>query len=114
MNNLNSKDSEDLAFIMNNPEGTRFISRLLDYCGVHRPSYNPDVAIMGFNEGKRDVGLMLMSECHKIPDGDRMILMATRHRLALYEQDEEELLNARKQDIFDKTETRRRARGDRR
>lgn len=59
---LRRKEVEDFKWLMAHAQGRRFIRRLLAETGVYRSSYNHSGSLMAFNEGKRNVGLMLMSE----------------------------------------------------
>jgi len=58
----------DLLAVMSTAQGRRFIWRLLSESGVYRTSFSCDIALMSFNEGKRNIGLELLSElvsnCH--------------------------------------------------
>lgn len=55
----------DFAELMSKPAGRRFLWRMLDKCGVYRSSFRTS-AEMGFLEGQRNIGLMLISELHEI------------------------------------------------
>jgi hypothetical protein len=59
---------DDLIAVMSTTQGRRFVWRLLSEAGVYRTSFSCDVALMSFNEGKRNVGLELLNElvsnCH--------------------------------------------------
>ena len=52
----------DLISLLNLPEGKRFIWKLLSRCGIFESSFNHSGSIMYFNEGKRQIGLQLLSE----------------------------------------------------
>ena len=52
----------DLYNVMATVEGRRFIYRLLSDCGNYRTSFNTNALSMAFNEGQRNVGLMLQSK----------------------------------------------------
>ncbi len=56
------REAEDFKWLMAHAQGRRFMHRLLAHTGVYRSSYNHSGSLMSFNEGKRTVGLMLMSE----------------------------------------------------
>lgn len=84
---LELKDWEDLQELLDSSAGARFVSRILDYCGILSPSFNTDIAIMSFKEGRRDVGLMIMSAMQDIPKSQEKIISATSYRLSLYKED---------------------------
>lgn len=56
------KEKSDLCWVMGNKQGRRFIHRQLSDAGVWLSSFNVDNAVMAFNEGRRNVGLKLLSE----------------------------------------------------
>lgn len=60
------QEINDFRSLMGTKEGRRFIWRLLSKAGVHRTSFSNDALVMAFNEGNRNVGLLLMSEIHEL------------------------------------------------
>jgi hypothetical protein len=54
----------DFAELMALPAGRRFMWRVLDKCGVYRSSFRTS-SEMGFLEGQRNIGLMLLHELHE-------------------------------------------------
>ena len=84
---LELKDKEDFISVINTQEGIRFISRILDYCGIFTPSFSNDVAIMSFKEGKRDVGLMLWSQVYDNVNFLQGLDYAKKYRQELYDDD---------------------------
>lgn len=55
-------EREDLQRVMWTEWGRRFVYRHLSRAGVYRLSYNGNVNDTVFNEGQRNMGLMLISE----------------------------------------------------
>ena len=55
------QDIEDLRTVFNTKEGVRFLSHLLDLCGIYRISYSgEETAAMIFKEGERNIGLTVL------------------------------------------------------
>ena len=54
---------EDLKYVMSNKRGRRFVWRLLDRAGIYRSSFTGNSTTF-FNEGQRNIGLMLVAEIH--------------------------------------------------
>ena len=52
---------DDVRFVMNAPQGRRFMNRLIEFCGVNRSSFTGNSTTF-FNEGQRNVGLMLFAD----------------------------------------------------
>lgn len=57
-----SQQIDDLKKILKSEYGKRFIWKLLGDCGVFRTSFDTSGSIVYFNEGKRVVGLNLLSQ----------------------------------------------------
>jgi hypothetical protein len=53
---------EDIRWLMSRPRGRRIVWWLLGKCGVSRTSFNNSGSVMAFNEGQRNIGLMLQAE----------------------------------------------------
>lgn len=53
---------EDIRWLMSSPRGRRLVWWLLGKCGVNRTSFNNSGSVMAFNEGQRNIGLMLQAE----------------------------------------------------
>lgn len=56
------REVEDLKWLMAHPQGRRIVTRLLDATGVSRSSYSHSGSLMAFNEGRRDIGLLITAE----------------------------------------------------
>jgi hypothetical protein len=52
---------DDVFFLLNHPQGRRFIWRYLGLCGVYRLSYTAN-SDTNFREGERNIGLKLMND----------------------------------------------------
>lgn len=55
----------DFQKILKTPEGRRTMWWLLSNCGVFRNSFSANSNQTAYNEGRRDVGLMLLGEVNK-------------------------------------------------
>lgn len=53
---------EDVKWLMSSPRGRRLAWWLLSKSGVNRTSFNNSGSVMAFNEGQRNIGLMLQAE----------------------------------------------------
>jgi hypothetical protein len=53
---------EDVRWLMSSPRGRRLVWWLLAKCGVSRTSFNNSGSVMAFNEGQRNIGLLLQAE----------------------------------------------------
>lgn len=53
------QERADLAAVLEMDGGRRFVRRLLIFCGEHRSSFSQNAITMAFNEGHRNVALML-------------------------------------------------------
>lgn len=53
---------EDVKWLMSSPRGRRLAWWLLDKAGVNRTSFNNSGSAMAFNEGQRNIGLMLQAQ----------------------------------------------------
>jgi dihydroorotase len=51
----------DLIAVMNAPEGRRFLWQLIGSAGVFQQSFAADPMATAFNEGRRSIGLALLS-----------------------------------------------------
>lgn len=58
------QEIHDLKNIMQTAQGRRFIYKLITFCGVFKTSYTGNSGTF-YNEGMRNVGLMIMSEINE-------------------------------------------------
>lgn len=57
-------EADDWKWLMSNKRGRRIVCRLLESCGVYRLSFNHSGSITAFNEGARNIGLMMLAQIH--------------------------------------------------
>ncbi len=70
------QDKQDLRVIFQTKEGARFLSRLIDLCGVFRISYcGEETLATAFKEGARNIGLNVLSALTEI-DGNALAKLA--------------------------------------
>lgn len=76
----NKRDSEikDFQWLMGDARGRRFMWRMLEMAGVYRSSFTGNSTTF-FNEGQRNIGLMLVAEIHDTtPDAYALMLKENR------------------------------------
>ena len=56
--------SNDIKWLMGNRQGRRIVWRQLDRAGVYRTSFGGNADTTNFNEGQRNMGLMLIADIH--------------------------------------------------
>ena len=58
------RELDDVFDVCQTPGGRRFYHRIMEQCGIFRTSYFPGNPSehTAFNEGKRNIGLMLMAD----------------------------------------------------
>lgn len=70
------KQLDDVYWVLSTKQGRRFYYRILEECGVFRLSYRagqPDLT--AFNEGTRNIGLMLLTEINEAcPDAYTLMM----------------------------------------
>ncbi len=59
------REKDDFKLLMSEKWGRRIAWRLLDRCGVFRTSFTGNSETF-FNEGKRNIGLMIVGEIHDV------------------------------------------------
>ena len=52
----------DIKWLVSSPRGRRVVWWMLDKAGVNRTSFNNSGSVMAFNEGQRNMGLMLQAQ----------------------------------------------------
>lgn len=75
MTNERQQELDDIEKQMKTRSGRRLMWRLLEMAGVFRSSFSTDASVMAFQEGKRNQGLVLLSDIMAV-DPDGYILMA--------------------------------------
>lgn len=53
---------DDIKWLMSSPRGRRLVWWLTNKAGVNRTSFSNSGSVMAFNEGQRNIGLMLQGE----------------------------------------------------
>jgi hypothetical protein len=66
---------DDLKWVMTSPRGRRLIGWLLNSAGVNDPSFNNSGSITAFNEGKRALGLVLLTEVQRHAFGNYVLML---------------------------------------
>ncbi len=70
---------EDVKWLMNQKQGRRIVWRLLALAGVYQTSFNSSGSVTAFNEGKRNVGLVILADVHEhAPDESLVMLKENR------------------------------------
>lgn len=64
----------DLAWLMQQPQGRRFMARLLEITGTQRSSFTGNSTTF-FNEGARSVGLLLLDEIKAVALDDYFAML---------------------------------------
>lgn len=59
------QQQEDTAFVLSTMQGRRFYWRLLEKCGIFESSFTGNNTTF-FNEGMRNIGLMLLKDVNEI------------------------------------------------
>ncbi len=72
-------EQQDLKWLMKCRQGRRIVWRLLERTGLYRTSFDPNPAMMAFNEGNRNLGLMLMAQLNEVCP-ERYTLMVQEQR----------------------------------
>lgn len=62
---IRDREKSDIAFILSDARGRRFMWRLLSMTGIYRSSYTGDSKTF-FREGERNIGLQVMRDIHEI------------------------------------------------
>jgi hypothetical protein len=73
------RDIDDMATILSDVRGRRFLWRYLQECGVFKTSFNNSGSVTAFNEGMRNIGLKLLAEIMEA-DSEAYTLMATESK----------------------------------
>jgi hypothetical protein len=58
--------AKDFVDIMATRGGRRFVFKLLVDCQIFMPIYDPDHSAMAWKEGKRAIGLEVLSDCNTL------------------------------------------------
>jgi hypothetical protein len=76
------RELNDFRFIVQTPEGRRYVWRLLSATGVFRTSFTGNSTTF-FNEGMRNIGLMIMADLNEAcPERYQQMMNEARHEEA--------------------------------
>lgn len=73
------KEVEDIKWLMAHKAGRRFMWRVLEKAGVYRSSFNNSGSITAFNEGQRNIGLMLVAEIQDVTPDQYLAMIKERN-----------------------------------
>lgn len=73
------RELDDLKVVMQQPEGRRFMWRLLEQCGVYRTSFTGNSETF-FREGQRNVGLWALTEMQEAAPDQFLMTMQEAKR----------------------------------
>jgi hypothetical protein len=73
------EELEDLRIVMKTKPGRRLLWRMFGECGIFSSSFTKDPHTTNFNEGKRSIGLFLLTEVGEA-DPKAMSVMMTEAR----------------------------------
>jgi hypothetical protein len=54
------REIDDLKTVLKKPEGRRFVYKVLSECGVFKASFSLNSMQTAFQEGRRDIGILLL------------------------------------------------------
>jgi hypothetical protein len=77
--NAQRTHADDIKWLMSSPRGRRIVAWLLEKAGVNRTSFNNSGSAMAFNEGQRNMGLMIQANVLD-HSPERFMEMLTEHR----------------------------------
>lgn len=63
---IRDKEINDLAWVLNSPEGRRFIWKMLEHCSVFASVCSPSGSMTYYHSGKQDVGHWLMAQINEV------------------------------------------------
>ena len=67
--------AEDMKWLMGSKRGRRITFRVLEGTGMYRSSFSDKALLTAFNEGQRNVGLMLMAQIHEVAPESYTLMM---------------------------------------
>lgn len=74
-----TQELQDVAYLLSDKRGRRFFWRYLSTCGVFKSSADNSGSWTYFNEGRRDVGLRLLSDMDEAaPDAYALMLKESK------------------------------------
>lgn len=72
------REANDMRAVLAMPEGERVLYRLLGMTGIFKSSFNTNGLAMGFAEGQRHIGLLMLASI-EAADPAAFIRMQTNH-----------------------------------
>lgn len=88
------RDDGDLAFVLSDVRGRRFIWRELGRCGLHRQTYSPNNSEHCFNAGERNAAIRLNLDVIRVSPEHYLLMqqeaIADEANNALIEQQDNE------------------------
>lgn len=83
------QDIADFKWLMSDHRGRRFVWRTLGHCRLFQPSIGPTDAITNYNEGQRNVGLLLLSQVNDLTPSLYAVMAAENAPQPIAEQPQE-------------------------
>lgn len=65
----------DVRWLMSDKRGRAVVRNLLSIGGVYQSSFSVDALAMAFAEGRRQVGLLLLSEVQRLAPDETILMM---------------------------------------
>lgn len=83
------QDIADFKWLMSDHRGRRFMWRTLGHCRLFQSSIGPTDAITNYNEGQRNVGLLLLSQVNDLTPSLYAVMAAENAPQPIAEQPQE-------------------------
>lgn len=83
------QDIADFKWLMSDRRGRRFMWRTLGHCRLFQPSLGPTDAITNYNEGQRNVGLLLLAQVNDLTPSLYAVMAAENAPQPIAEQPQE-------------------------
>lgn len=83
------QDIADFKWLMSDHRGRRFMWRTLGHCRLFQSSIGPTDAITNYNEGQRNVGLLLLSQVNDLTPSLYAVMAAENAPQPIAEQTQE-------------------------
>lgn len=68
------KDLADIEKLMEKAEGRRIVWRLLEQCNVFGTTFSHEPLTMAFNEGQRNIGLLILADVMEVAPKRYMVM----------------------------------------
>lgn len=83
------QDIADFKWLMGDQRGRRFMWRTLGHCRLFQSSIGPTDAVTNYNEGQRNVGLLLLSQVNDLTPNLYAVMAAENVERPAAEQTQE-------------------------